>query len=121
MKDTADNYKLDYATDADYEAYLKLCEESSNYKVEDVELTAQSQIVSLSTCRLMTKKGNYMADRFDIGDIITMKKPHPCGSKEWEVLRVGADFRLKCVGCGHQIMVARKLVEKNTRQIVKRT
>ena len=33
----------------------------------------------------MTKKGNYMADRFDIGDIITMKKPHPCGSKEWEV------------------------------------
>ena len=38
----------------------------------------------------MTKKGNYMADRFDIGDIITMKKPHPCGSKEWEVLRVGA-------------------------------
>ena len=47
VKDTADNYKLDYATDADYEAYLKLCEESSNYKVE---LTAQSQIVSLSTC-----------------------------------------------------------------------
>ena len=50
VKDTADNYKFDYATDADYEAYLKLCEESSNYKVEDVELTAQSQIVSLSTC-----------------------------------------------------------------------
>ena len=50
VKDAADNYKLDYATDADYEAYLKLCEESSNYKVEDVELTAQSQIVSLSTC-----------------------------------------------------------------------
>ena len=50
VKDTADNYKLDYATDADYEAYLKLCEEYSNYKVEDVELTAQSQIVSLSTC-----------------------------------------------------------------------
>ena len=50
VKDTADNYKLDYATDADYEAYLKLCEESSNYKVEDVELTAQSQIVGLSTC-----------------------------------------------------------------------
>ena len=50
VKDTADNYKLDYATDADYEAYLKLCGESSNYKVEDVELTAQSQIVSLSTC-----------------------------------------------------------------------
>lgn len=58
-----------------------------------------------------------MADRFDVGDIIKMKKPHPCGSQEWEILRVGADFRLKCMGCGHQIMVPRKLVEKNTRQI----
>ncbi len=62
-----------------------------------------------------------MADRFDVGDVIKMKKPHPCGSHEWEVLRVGADFRLKCMGCGHQIMVARRLVEKNTRQITKKT
>ena len=52
-----------------------------------------------------------MADRFDVGDVIRMKKPHPCGSCEWEVLRVGADFRLKCQGCGHQIMVARRLVQ----------
>ena len=62
-----------------------------------------------------------MADRFDVGDVIKMKKPHPCGSHEWEELRVGADFRLKCMGCGHQIMVARRLVEKNTRQITKKT
>ena len=62
-----------------------------------------------------------MADRFDIGDIITMKKPHPCGSCEWEVLRVGADFRLKCQGCGHQIRVARRLVEKNTKEIKKKS
>ncbi|HJC34469.1 DUF951 domain-containing protein [Mediterraneibacter glycyrrhizinilyticus] len=61
-----------------------------------------------------------MADRFDVGDIIKMKKPHPCGSSEWEVLRTGADFRLKCMGCGHQIMVSRKLVEKNTRRITKK-
>ena len=53
-----------------------------------------------------------MADKFDVGDVIRMKKPHPCGSYEWEILRVGADFRLKCAGCGHQIMVSRKLVEK---------
>lgn len=57
-----------------------------------------------------------MADRFAVGDIIRMKKPHPCGTYEWEILRVGADFRLKCTGCGHQIMVPRKLVEKNTRE-----
>ena len=61
-----------------------------------------------------------MADRFDVGDIIKMKKPHPCGRQQWEILRVGADFRLKCMGCGHQIMVPRKLVEKNTRQITKK-
>ena len=61
-----------------------------------------------------------MADKFDVGDVIRMKKPHPCGSYEWEILRVGADFRLKCAGCGHQIMVSRKLVEKNTSQITKK-
>lgn len=62
-----------------------------------------------------------MADRFAVGDVIRMKKPHPCGSHEWEILRVGADFRLKCVGCGHQIMVPRTLVEKNTKEIKKKT
>ena len=56
---------------------------------------------------------------YEVGDVVTLKKGHPCGSKEWEILRVGADFRLKCKGCGHQIMVARKLVEKNTRDLKK--
>ena len=53
-----------------------------------------------------------MGYNYEVGDIVTLKKPHPCGSKEWEILRVGADFRLKCMGCGHQIMTARKLVAK---------
>lgn len=57
--------------------------------------------------------------QFEIGDIIKLKKKHPCGSFEWEVLRVGADFRLKCQGCGHQIMIDRKLVEKNVKEIRK--
>ena len=54
-------------------------------------------------------------DKYAVGDIVKLKKKHPCGSFEWEVLRVGADFRLKCLGCGHQIMIARKLVEKNVK------
>ena len=37
---------------------------------------------------------------YEVGDIVKLKKPHPCGSYEWEILRVGADFRLKCMGCG---------------------
>lgn len=52
-----------------------------------------------------------------VGDILKMKKQHPCGSSEWEVLRIGADFRLKCVGCGHQIMIPRVKVEKNVRGV----
>ena len=52
-----------------------------------------------------------------VGDIIKMKKQHPCGSNEWEVLRIGIDFRLKCLGCGHQIMIPRKQAEKNIRGI----
>lgn len=48
-------------------------------------------------------------------DIVKLKKQHPCGSCEWEVLRVGIDFRLKCVGCGHQIMMPRKQLERSIR------
>lgn len=57
--------------------------------------------------------------RYEVGDIVRLKKPHPCGCSEWEILRVGADFRLKCAGCGHQVMVPRTLVEKNTRGLTK--
>lgn len=56
-----------------------------------------------------------------VGDILKMKKKHPCGSDEWEVLRIGADFKLKCMGCLRQIMIARKLAEKNTKDIRKNT
>lgn len=53
----------------------------------------------------------------NVGDIVKLKKQHPCGSREWEVLRSGADFRLKCMGCGHQIMIARRLLEKSVKEI----
>ena len=57
---------------------------------------------------------------YEVGDTVTLKKVHPCGSRDWEILRVGADFRLKCTGCGHQIMVPRKMVEKNTKNLIKK-
>ena len=58
--------------------------------------------------------------QYEVGDIVRLKKKHPCGSFEWEILRVGADFRLECMGCGHQVMVSRKLVEKNTKDLKKK-
>lgn len=57
---------------------------------------------------------------YEVGDIVKLKKPHPCGNQEWEILRVGADFRLQCMGCGHQVMAERKMVEKNTRGLKKK-
>ena len=48
-----------------------------------------------------------------VNDILTMKKAHPCGEKRWAVLRTGADLRLKCLGCGHELMTPRFKIEKN--------
>ena len=53
-------------------------------------------------------------------DRVKMKKPHPCGCAIFEVTRLGVDYKLKCTGCGHQIMVARRLVEKNTKGLKKK-
>ena len=52
-----------------------------------------------------------------VGDILTMKKEHPCGSKQWQVLRTGADFKLRCLGCGHEVMGPRSKFEKSIRQV----
>lgn len=52
-------------------------------------------------------------------DILVMKKNHPCGSKEWLVLRTGMDFRLRCTGCSHEVMLPRSKAEKNIRQILR--
>lgn len=54
-----------------------------------------------------------------VRDILTMKKEHPCGSRQWLVLRSGMDFRLRCLGCGHEIMTPRSKAEKNIRQITR--
>lgn len=48
-----------------------------------------------------------------VGDIVTLKKQHPCGSRQWTVLRAGADFRIQCLGCSHQLMLQRKNLEKS--------
>ncbi len=53
-----------------------------------------------------------------LGDVLVMKKAHPCGEKRWMVLRTGADLRLRCCGCGHEVMVPRFKAEKNIREII---
>ncbi len=53
-----------------------------------------------------------------VGDTLQMKKPHPCGCKEWEVLRIGMDFRMRCKGCGREVMLPRAKAEKNVKKIL---
>ena len=53
-----------------------------------------------------------------VGDVVRMKKPHPCGSLEFTVLRVGMDFRLRCTGCGREVMLPRKKAEKALKKII---
>ena len=52
------------------------------------------------------------------GDIVRLKKKHPCGSYDWEILRVGADFRIKCTGCQRQIWLKRSDLEKRIKKII---
>lgn len=52
-----------------------------------------------------------------VGDTLVMKKAHPCGEKRWKVERTGADFRLRCLGCGHELMTPRFKAEKNIRSV----
>ena len=55
-----------------------------------------------------------------VGDILVMKKPHPCGATRWLVLRTGADLRLRCTGCGHEVMLPRAKAEKGIKKILER-
>lgn len=55
--------------------------------------------------------------QYHVGDIVRLKKAHPCGSNLWEILRVGMDFRLKCQGCGHLVLLPRSKFEKMVRGI----
>ena len=57
---------------------------------------------------------------YDVGDIVRMKKKHPCGSDEWRLTRVGMDFGMRCQGCDHFVMIPRVKFEKMCRAIVKK-
>ncbi|WP_068784286.1 DUF951 domain-containing protein [Paenibacillus phocaensis] len=56
---------------------------------------------------------------FQLGDIVQMKKNHPCGSNEMEIIRMGMDIRIKCVGCKHSVLVPRAKFEKNLRKVLR--
>ncbi len=54
-----------------------------------------------------------------VGDVVQMKKPHPCGTNEWEILRTGVDFKLRCLGCSHLIMIPREKFQKSVKKLIR--
>jgi len=61
----------------------------------------------------------YYPKQFNLGDIVETKKQHPCGSSQWEVIRVGADFKIKCLGCSRIVMLPRPKFEKSVKKVIK--
>ncbi|PKM59601.1 MAG: DUF951 domain-containing protein [Firmicutes bacterium HGW-Firmicutes-4] len=55
---------------------------------------------------------------YGLGDRVEMKKKHPCGSFQWEIIRVGADIKIKCLGCGHIVMLQRSKFNKQIKKIL---
>ena len=60
-----------------------------------------------------------MIKAYDIGTIVQMKKQHPCGSYEWEIIRLGADIKIKCTGCSRIVMLPRNKFEKDAKKVIK--
>lgn len=61
----------------------------------------------------------YYPKQFNLGDIVETKKEHPCGSKQWEVIRVGADFKIRCMICSRIVMLPRPKFEKSVKKVIK--
>ncbi|EAD0098126.1 DUF951 domain-containing protein [Listeria monocytogenes serotype 1/2a] len=55
---------------------------------------------------------------FDLKDVVEMKKPHPCGTNRFKIIRMGMDIRIKCEGCGHSVMIPRREFERKVKKIL---
>ncbi|TGB01256.1 DUF951 domain-containing protein [Halobacillus salinus] len=58
-----------------------------------------------------------MAD-YQLNDIVEMKKPHPCGENRWKIIRMGADIRIKCEGCGHSVLIPRRKFQTKMKKVL---
>ena len=58
---------------------------------------------------------------YDLNDVVEMKKQHPCGENRWEIIRLGADIRIKCLGCGQLVMMPRREFNRKIKKIIEST
>ena len=61
------------------------------------------------------------AKHYELQDVVEMKKQHPCGTNAWKIIRLGADTRIKCEGCGHSVMIARREFEKKMKKVLNKS
>lgn len=59
-------------------------------------------------------------EEYDLNDIVMMKKPHPCGVNRWQIIRVGADIKIECTGCGHIVMMSRYDFNKRMKKVLEK-
>ena len=60
-------------------------------------------------------------EMYDLNDVVEMKKAHPCGENRWEIIRMGMDIRIKCLKCGHMVMMPRREFEKKMKKVLEHT
>ncbi|MEE9399375.1 MAG: DUF951 domain-containing protein [Dehalococcoidales bacterium] len=61
-----------------------------------------------------------MVIEIKLGDVVHLKKQHPCGSYEWQVVRLGADIRIKCLKCQHRVLLERNVFERRVKNVISR-
>ncbi|SFK29978.1 hypothetical protein SAMN04488569_102120 [Marinilactibacillus piezotolerans] len=61
-----------------------------------------------------------MEKSYELHDVVEMKKKHPCGVNRWEIIRLGADIRIKCVGCGQLVLMPRREFERKMKKVLKK-
>lgn len=57
---------------------------------------------------------------YDLHDMVEMKKQHPCGTNKWEIIRMGADIRIKCTGCGQLVLMPRREFERKMKKVLEK-
>lgn len=92
--------------------------------IENIFIKSKKTATAIAKLLQMWYNKLYMDERsgtmdIQVGDILRMKKEHPCGSKEMLVLRIGADFKLKCTGCGREFMTPRSKCEKKIKSVIR--
>lgn len=56
--------------------------------------------------------------KLNVGDVVRLRKPHPCGSSDWKIMRTGIDFRIECLKCNHQTWITRIKLERNIKEVL---